>query len=76
MKSNGGTLQAAEGPIIYTNEERVDARNRSLVKRESRRKFMIEEKFGKRSPIKRDIRYIPFIGIGTFLHWNGYILPS
>ena len=76
MTSNGGALQPAEGPMISTNKDSVDVGNRSLVKREPESKFLIKEKLGHKSLIKRELGYIPFIGMGTFLHRNGYILPS
>ena len=62
--------------MISTNEESIVVGNRSLVKREPKIKFLIKEKLGNKSLIERDLGYIPFIGMGTFLHRNRHILPS
>ena len=51
--------QAAEGPMISTNEERVPAGNRSLIKKELGSKFLIKKKFGSKSLAKRELGKVP-----------------
>ena len=62
--------------MISTNEESVSVVNNSLVKREPGSKFPIKEKLGNKSMNERELGYIPFIGMGAFLHRNRHILPS
>jgi len=41
----------------------------SLVKRELEKMFLTWKKLGN-SYAKRELWYIPFVGMGTFLYWN------
>ena len=50
MTSNEGALRAAKGLMTSTKEEIVVVGNRSLVKRETRSKFMVKKKLGKYVP--------------------------
>jgi len=46
MTLKGGALQAAEGTMISTKEQRIVVGNKSLVKRELGIKFLIKRELG------------------------------